>query len=329
MSVSLGRGGGRGPVLPASRRRYAAAPTPARPTASEPLPAARDGGSIGGWDGTRGPPCSRRRAGWSRGLLALAHAWHERCLADPVMNHPFSHPGTHPQHLERLAAYWGEALGGPTAFTSALGDETSVLRRHAGNGEHVEMDQRAVACFDAALTDVGITDDPLAAPRCTTTSRGPPTGWRGIRTPPTTVPDGEPLPAVVLGRSRRALSRDGGTASGADRVRPPQRPRAAQGSTGSLRARQADRTLGASRIEDPIVPSRRKRIVGWVACAALAATLGACGETTGTSEGVSTASGRYVGDDAVAAVAEELARRAAPPTTSVRGRRERPHSVAG
>ena len=23
------------------------------------------------------------------------------------------------------------------------------------------MDQRAVACFDAALTDVGITDDPL------------------------------------------------------------------------------------------------------------------------------------------------------------------------
>ncbi len=54
------------------------------------------------------------------------------------------------------------------------------------------------------------------------------------------------------------------------------------------------------------MPSRRKRIVGWVACAALAATLGACGETTGTSEGVSTASGRYVGDDAVAAVAEEL-----------------------
>ena len=32
---------------------------------------------------------------------------------------------------------------------------------HAGNGEHPEMDRRAVECFDAALTDVGITADPL------------------------------------------------------------------------------------------------------------------------------------------------------------------------
>ncbi|MGA8040357.1 MAG: group II truncated hemoglobin [Acidimicrobiia bacterium] len=101
--------------------------------------------------------------GGADGLLALAHAWHERCLADPVMEHPFSHPGQHPEHLERLAAYWGEALGGPARYTDAMGDETLVLRMHAGNGEHVEMDRRAVACFDAALTDVGITDDPLRA----------------------------------------------------------------------------------------------------------------------------------------------------------------------
>jgi hemoglobin len=42
-----------------------------------------------------------------------------------------------------------------------MGDETYVSRLHAGNGEHVEMDRRAVACFDAALTDVGITEGPL------------------------------------------------------------------------------------------------------------------------------------------------------------------------
>ena len=94
-------------------------------------------------------------------LLALAHAWHERCLADPIMEHPFSHPGQHPAHLERLAAYWCEALGGPSAYTESMGDESHVLRMHAGNGEHAEMDRRAVACFDEALTDVGITEDPL------------------------------------------------------------------------------------------------------------------------------------------------------------------------
>jgi hemoglobin len=102
-------------------------------------------------------------AGRGTGLLALARAWHERCLADPIMAHPFSHPGQHPQHLERLAAYWGEALGGPTAYTDSMGDETGVLRLHAGNGEHLEMDRQAVACFDVALTDVGISEDPLRA----------------------------------------------------------------------------------------------------------------------------------------------------------------------
>ena len=76
------------------------------------------------------------------------------------MSHPFSHPG-HPRHLDRLAAYWAEALGGPAVFTGTMADETSVLRMHAGNGEHRDMDRRAVECFDGALDDVGITEEPL------------------------------------------------------------------------------------------------------------------------------------------------------------------------
>ena len=97
-------------------------------------------------------------AGGSDGLLALAHAWNERCLADPVAAHPFSH-GVHDQHLERLAAYWGEALGGPASYSASLGTEADVLRMHTGNGEHTELDERAVACFDAALADIGYTGD--------------------------------------------------------------------------------------------------------------------------------------------------------------------------
>ena len=100
-------------------------------------------------------------AGGGQGLLRLAGAWHVRVMADDVVSHAFSH-GFHPQHTERLAAYWAEALGGPTTFSDTYGDEASVVRLHSGNGPHEEMDQRAIACFDQALTDVGLgEDDPV------------------------------------------------------------------------------------------------------------------------------------------------------------------------
>jgi hemoglobin len=75
-------------------------------------------------------------------------------MADEVVSHAFSH-GFHPDHSVRLAAYWAEALGGPEAFSSAYGDESSVVRMHSGNGPHAEMDRRAITCFDQALSDVG------------------------------------------------------------------------------------------------------------------------------------------------------------------------------
>ena len=96
--------------------------------------------------------------GGAEGLLRLASAWHSRVLEDEVVSHAFSH-GYHPQHTERLAAYWAEALGGPTTYSEQYGDETSVVRIHSGNGPHEEMDQRAIACFDRALEDIGLTRD--------------------------------------------------------------------------------------------------------------------------------------------------------------------------
>lgn len=97
-------------------------------------------------------------AGGADGLLRLAHAWHARVMADEVVSHAFSH-GFHPDHSRRLATYWGEALGGPSAYSASYGDETSVVRMHSGNGPHEEMDSRAIACFDQALADVGLAGD--------------------------------------------------------------------------------------------------------------------------------------------------------------------------
>ena len=123
--------------------------------------------AVGGWDA----------------LVSLARAWHARVMADDVVSHAFSH-GFHPQHSERLAAYWAEALGGPSAYSATYGDETFVVRMHSGNGEHEEMDRRAIACFDQALTDVGLTTGNPVGKCCTTTSPGrPPQPCPSTRSP--------------------------------------------------------------------------------------------------------------------------------------------------
>ncbi len=92
-------------------------------------------------------------AGGDDGVRQLAAAWHARVLVDEVVGHAFSH-GFHPDHTERLAAYWAEALGGPSLYSATYGDETSVVRMHSGKGRHEDMDRRAIDCFDRALADI-------------------------------------------------------------------------------------------------------------------------------------------------------------------------------
>jgi hemoglobin len=97
-------------------------------------------------------------AGGADGLRRLADARHARVMADEIVSHAFSH-GYRPDHSERLAAYWAEALGGPVTYSAQYGDETSVVRIHSGNGAHEEMDRRAISCFDQALADCGLAGD--------------------------------------------------------------------------------------------------------------------------------------------------------------------------
>lgn len=46
-----------------------------------------------------------------------------------------------------------------SADSEKYGNETSVVRLHSGNGPHEEMDQRAIACFDKALSDTELARD--------------------------------------------------------------------------------------------------------------------------------------------------------------------------
>ena len=98
-------------------------------------------------------------AGGEPAFLALALAHHRRCLEDPVLNHPFSHPGN-PKHVERLAAYWAEAFGGPTRYSESCGGHSAMLGIHAGTGAGDDFGRRFVACFVRAADDAGLPDDP-------------------------------------------------------------------------------------------------------------------------------------------------------------------------
>src|ERR1700678_2377312 len=109
--------------------------------------------------GTDVRPSLYEFAGGDQAFLALAAAHHARCLADPELNHPFSHPGQHPQHVERLAAYWAEVMGGPRRYSESCGDHSAVLKIHGGNGDMSDLGRRFVDCFLSAADDAGLPED--------------------------------------------------------------------------------------------------------------------------------------------------------------------------
>ena len=97
-------------------------------------------------------------AGRSPAFLRLAKAFHRRCLEDPVLAHPFSHPGN-PHHVERLADYWAEVFGGPPRYSTSFGGHSGMLRIHAGQEADEDLGARFLACFMQAVDDAGLPAD--------------------------------------------------------------------------------------------------------------------------------------------------------------------------
>jgi hemoglobin len=54
-------------------------------------------------------------------------------MADEEVSHAFAR-GYHPEHAERLAAYWGEAPGGPAATTTPRTTCLTACRSRGGHG---------------------------------------------------------------------------------------------------------------------------------------------------------------------------------------------------
>jgi hemoglobin len=125
-------------------------------------------------------------------ILGVCRRWHALCIADPVAEHPFTHPGLHPQHEERLAAYLAEASGGPPLYTGGYGDESHVQRIHAGNGVHIDLDEVCLRLFDQALAECGVPAEPAA--RLSAYFRAAAEAMRRYGASADLVTDGLPLP---------------------------------------------------------------------------------------------------------------------------------------
>lgn len=96
-------------------------------------------------------------AGGEPAFARFAAAFHQRCLDEPVLSHPFSHPGN-PEHVDRLADYWAEVFGGPPGY-SAFGGHSAMLAIHAGQGADEDLGDRFIACFIQAADDAALPED--------------------------------------------------------------------------------------------------------------------------------------------------------------------------
>ncbi|WP_193103222.1 oxidoreductase [Brachybacterium sp. FME24] len=96
-------------------------------------------------------------AGGMDAMRRLAQRWHALALVDPLLSHPFSH-GYAEDHVERLATYLAQALGGPPAYTERFGPAAQVDRLHAGNGSHEDLNQAAVTVFSRAVDTAEIPE---------------------------------------------------------------------------------------------------------------------------------------------------------------------------
>ena len=96
-------------------------------------------------------------AGGAGAMRRLADAHYRRCLTDPLLVEVFGTEGR-PDHVEHLADWLTEVLGGPRRYTERHGGHEALLRHHAGLAIDEPHRARFVDAFMAAADDAGLPD---------------------------------------------------------------------------------------------------------------------------------------------------------------------------
>ena len=86
------------------------------------------------------------------GLRRLSTAFYDRVLADELLAPVFA--SFTAAHLEHVAVWLAEVLGGPAEFTASLGGHQALLRSHLGLGIRDDHRARWLALMADAIDEV-------------------------------------------------------------------------------------------------------------------------------------------------------------------------------
>jgi hemoglobin len=86
------------------------------------------------------------------GLRRLSGAFYDRVLADELLAPVFAH--FTPAHVQRVAVWLAEVLGGPADYTARLGGHQALLGSHLGIGIRDEHRQRWLQLMADAISEV-------------------------------------------------------------------------------------------------------------------------------------------------------------------------------
>jgi len=100
-------------------------------------------------------------AEWAGGpdmLLKLLRRFYEKVPDEPLLAPVFAQMD--PQHFSHVAAFIGEVLGGPTAYSQAGGSHAHMIGRHLGRHLTQAQRQRWMALLLETADEVGLPADP-------------------------------------------------------------------------------------------------------------------------------------------------------------------------
>ncbi len=96
--------------------------------------------------------------GGSPALNKLTTRFYQHVKADDLLGAVFAHMGE--QHPAHVAAFLGEVLGGPTAYSEAHGGHAHMIRQHLNRHLSQEQRRRWVALLLETADELAMPDDP-------------------------------------------------------------------------------------------------------------------------------------------------------------------------
>ena len=97
-------------------------------------------------------------AGGEPALRALFTRFYERVAEDAALGPVFANMD--PAHAAHVAAFVGEVLGGPPAYSRDHGGHPHMIRKHVGRALTNDLRKRWIAMLLDVADEVGLPDDP-------------------------------------------------------------------------------------------------------------------------------------------------------------------------